>query len=375
MASLLDTHGLDAPNSRAIARQLMELSQDPDNQPFIAAERGCLAGLVGYVVHPDAEVALMGARTLEFLSGHPQNKKLMKEFPGLIDAVAEAYARGGDDGANVNAAVYGGVSLADRTKEFAGKTLRNLGVALREDASSSNRDAWWHGASATSNTSSSFGEPSSTNDENAAPDNRSPSHTTTTPVKPTASSASNAAARKYFSLTLHVDGLEDNGTAMVAQRVLLNVKGVISVSLQREKSQAVVGTRGDELTMDELCDALSRAGLSATSWPPPPPPTTTAATSATSFVNESSAGADASPAAKANATSSNNAEDSGYLNEADYSTESFHEGTIARWGVSSLEARLAEQRREEELRQQKTERLITKVSSIVSSAGSWLMGW
>src|SRR4051794_7392699 len=83
---------LDAPNSKAIVAQLLRLSQEPENQPIVAQEKGCLAGLVDYLRHLDTEVVLMAARTLEFLSSHPQNKKIMKELPGLLDTLNETYA-------------------------------------------------------------------------------------------------------------------------------------------------------------------------------------------------------------------------------------------------------------------------------------------
>ena len=72
--SLLAQCTQDVPNSRAIAKQLLTLSQDPDNQPFIVQEQGCLAGLVQYSAHVDTDVVLMATRALQFLSSHPQNK-------------------------------------------------------------------------------------------------------------------------------------------------------------------------------------------------------------------------------------------------------------------------------------------------------------
>ena len=329
--SLLQTHALDAPNSRAIARQLLELAQDPDNQPFIAQEKGCLAGLVGYVVHPDADVALMASRTLEFLASHPQNKRSMREFPGLLDALNEAHSR--PDG-------------NERTKEFAGNALVRLGVALPRATT---------------------GQPAP-----AAPQGENAPHAHNTAERV----AGDFASKKYYTLTLAVEGLDDNGTAVVVQRVLVNVRGVVSVALQRERGLAVVGTRGDALSLDDLCDTLARAGISSTSWPPPAPPAIATVHGPSANESQLSSGPGASPAPAASGSpASNSHDDSGYLNEADYSSDSVHEGTIARWGVSSLEARLAEQRREEELRAEKTERLLSKVTSIVSSAGSWLMGW
>ena len=114
---MFSTASLDIPNSKSIARQLLELSQDPQSQPYICAENGCVLGLVSYLSLNDVEVVMMSARTLQFLSSHPQNKKILRDFPGLVDALMGIYAR-----KNVNA----------KTREFTIGTLENLGVALND---------------------------------------------------------------------------------------------------------------------------------------------------------------------------------------------------------------------------------------------------
>jgi hypothetical protein len=58
--------------ARVVAEKLLLLSQEPKNQPFFVREGGVLQGLTSSLLHRDAEVALMSARTLQFLSSHPQ---------------------------------------------------------------------------------------------------------------------------------------------------------------------------------------------------------------------------------------------------------------------------------------------------------------
>jgi len=282
----MDTTILDIPNSRAIAKQLLELSQDPANQPFIVQEQGCLQGLVSYSQHADQDVVVMAVRTMQFLSGHPQNKKAMRDFPGLVDKLTQVSCTG----------------THPRAKEFSAQALVNLGVLTQQ------KD-WWN-----------------EDKENATDSNKN---------------------SQFHTLVVQVDGLDDAGTCSVAQRVLVNVKGVISVSIDKVRGHALVGTRdGDDALMERLQEALAKAGLNGNPWPPVSP-------------------------ANLNASNMSSAEDdSGYLDANEYEG-----GALSRWGHSSLEARLAEQRREEELRQAKTERLLTKVGSALTSAGSWLLGW
>jgi FtsH-binding integral membrane protein len=88
----MDTSGMDVPNSRAIAAQLLVLSQDPENQQYIVQEQGCMAGLVGYLDHPEHEVALMATRALQFLSSNARNKRPMAVFPGLVSELVSFVA-------------------------------------------------------------------------------------------------------------------------------------------------------------------------------------------------------------------------------------------------------------------------------------------
>ena len=287
----MDTSSLDVPNSRAITKQLLELSQDPANQPFIVQEAGCLQGLVTYSQHADQDVVVMSVRTLQFLSSHPQNKKAMREFPGLVDKLTQ-------------------VSLTcpdNRAKDFSAQALINLGVLVREKN-------WW-------------------NEDDERKEN------TTIDVN-----------RPFHTIVMQIDGLGESGTCAVAQRVLVNVKGVISVAIDKARGHALVGTRdSDDALVEKLQEALNKAGLSGGPWPP------------------------ASPALNLSATSED--DDSGYIDASEYEAAANSGGALSRWGHTSLEARLAEERREEELRQAKAERLLAKVGTALTSAGAWLMGW
>jgi len=291
----MDTTRLDVPNTRAITKQLLELSQETANQPFIVQEPGCLQGLVTYSQHSDHDVVVMAVRTMQFLSSHPQNKKPMREFPGLVDKLTS-------------------VSLTctdNRAKDFSAQALINLGVLIR------NKD-WW-------------ADESEEKKENVE------------------------ANRSFHTIVMQVDGLNEAGTCAIAQRVLVNVKGVISVAIDKARGHVLVGTRADsdDNLVDKLQEALAQAGLNGEPWPP------------------------ASPALNLSAASAaaDDDDESGYLDEKEYEQMGNIGGALARWGHTSLEARLAEEKREEELRQAKAERLLQKVGSALTSAGSWLLGW
>ena len=71
---------------------------------------------VGYVVHEDADIVLMSSRALQFLSSHPANRKLMKEFPELVAHLTLTYSQSGTH---------------PKAKEFSLGALRNLGVSVK----------------------------------------------------------------------------------------------------------------------------------------------------------------------------------------------------------------------------------------------------
>mmetsp|Transcript_3383 Transcript_3383/g.5128 ORF Transcript_3383/g.5128 Transcript_3383/m.5128 type:complete len:301 (+) Transcript_3383:175-1077(+) len=69
---------------RAIVAQFRLLSMDADNQPYIARESGCLAGLLGFLSHQDQDVQEMAADTLSNLSQHPDNLQVLTDDKNLI---------------------------------------------------------------------------------------------------------------------------------------------------------------------------------------------------------------------------------------------------------------------------------------------------
>lgn len=145
---------------------------------------------------------------------------------------------------------------------------------------------------------------------------------------------------------LFVDGLRDSDVCVTVQRVLLRLPGVISVSFDKNLGLVYASTRGEHCKPDLLADALRTQANISCRLP---------------YTQDG---------------------DSGYLNESDFHEEENAENnpktqTMAQWTggpESCLEARLREeQRQQEELVQ--TERIISKVGTALTSAGSWLMGW
>lgn len=151
-------------------------------------------------------------------------------------------------------------------------------------------------------------------------------------------------SKPYHTITIQVDGIFDDFVRQNIEKVILNVQGVISVTLDRDRGRASIGTRSD--IEADVIEAVNNAGSKASVWPP---------------------------------KTVKNDEDDGYLDENEYDEKNYtsNGSTLLRWGTSSLASRLEEKRREEEERRReaKKERLIGKVSAALSSAGNWLLGF
>jgi hypothetical protein len=301
-------------DGRVVIAKLLLLAQDPQNQTIVARDEGCMMGLVASVVHADPEIVIIASRTLQFLSGHPQNKKSMKDFPNLVENLLQTYS----------------TTANDKIKEFCFETLDNLGVSVTSAGSNDELNE--------SN--------ESCLDENYAP---------------------NGSKQSYSKFNIFLDDLENDNTCVLAQRILINVPGVISVSLDKSRGAAAVGTR--EVDTDglkkKLVDALQRAGITGR---------LKARTLIVNEVDEEDQSSSPMPEPDTSVnTSACTDENSGYLEEADYYGEK--ESAMTRWGPSSLEARLEQERREEEMRAAQTGRILTKVSSALASVSNWLGGW
>mmetsp|Transcript_12688 Transcript_12688/g.20514 ORF Transcript_12688/g.20514 Transcript_12688/m.20514 type:complete len:298 (-) Transcript_12688:974-1867(-) len=202
----MDTTGIDVPNSRAIAKQLLTLSQDPDNQPFIVQEQGCLAGLVQYTQHQDIDVVLMATRALQFLSSHPQNKSVMRDFPGLVGNLTTALSRSNEH---------------PKIDDFVRGSLRNLSVEIPNEEDTENLGDSYNLSS-------------------------DPAHT----------KKKNKTLGSYRTITLSVFGVSEYETRQLVEKSCIRVTGVISVTINPEKDYVLVGTR--EIG-DDIVRALTRA--------------------------------------------------------------------------------------------------------------------
>lgn len=79
----------DPASLRTVVMQLRSLSADPDSQPIIARDEGCLRALVSFVRSEDAEVARIAVGALKNLSSHPGNYELLRSEDDLLNSLCD----------------------------------------------------------------------------------------------------------------------------------------------------------------------------------------------------------------------------------------------------------------------------------------------
>lgn len=162
--------------------------------------------------------------------------------------------------------------------------------------------------------------------------------------------------RKTRTHVLQVSGMNDEAIISRIENELIRVRGVISLTLDQQRGEVIITSKKKrDAILPKLKAAIESAGaeLGVQKAPAAAPATT---------ISTANADADAD-------------DDGDYLDDDAYFTS--REGVLSQFGSSTLQSRLAAQRRkQEELRnkQDKVSAFASKAGEAARWAGSWL-GW
>jgi len=151
----------------------------------------------------------------------------------------------------------------------------------------------------------------------------------------------------FRTIVFSVENSDDYKNRETIEKLMIRCPGVISVTVNQHKQQVVVGTRqaGDEIIKSLSCK-LDAGGFACK---------LVIKTGQEELVDD---------------------DYPDYIEESDYEDDETHTHGIMRQGFGNLESRLEQQRiEEEERKQEKSSRLIGKMSNVLSNASSWLMGY
>ena len=369
MAAFAAPVHIDIPNTRSIVKQLLKLSQDPENAAYIVNQGECITGLVNYLVYSDNDVCQMSANAIQLLTAPTQNRAALKAMPTLF---ANLRILHGKKGANA------------RARDFAATALRNLGEKVADRVTVDVNAA-----------GSSAGE----NAENTSPTEKTPGKALRTPA---AARAAPAASHKTVMMSLKIDGdIANEAMRAGIENALIRENGVVSVTIDRQRGVATVGFRGDN-DVGAITQRLRRAVrkavpqgplLQALSPPPAPAAAAGAGGAAKPVLGESGNSVPATPGAGGfmkNLIGMNKPavvdESSGYLDDDPTMQAAIGEfALVSLFGnQSSLGARLDAQRRKAEeerkaaeeaaAKKEHDQRMLGKVTNVFKSFGSWLSG-
>lgn len=289
------------PSTTGIVRQLLTLASDPENQVFIVQEEGCVAGLVGYLRNRDENVVCMATQALQFLTSNRQNREELLKFKSLIPNLSELTT-----------------SKNGKIREFSSACLSNLN-ATQVCKSPGSRQ-----------TSASESSP------------RSANHSTYD--APSSKIQKKKRKPRIKTYCLEVDGIEDSFVRAAVERCLISQNGVISVTLDQRRGQAIIGTK-PEKRIHDLIEALQSIGCSACPF------------------------GSSKQRAHMKKGQSHDEDEDGYLDEIDCFPhyDLGGKGVMTTSGFSSMEARLSNR----ENNGANNERVIGKLANAVSSVGSW----
>eukprot|EP00941_MAST-03F_sp_MAST-3F-sp1_P005276 g5276.t1 len=296
------------PSTKGIVRQLLTLASDPENQTFIVQEEGCVAGLVGYLRNRDEDVVTMAAQALQFLTSNRHNKAELLNFKDLIPNLSMLTA-----------------SKNGKIREFSSACLSNLNATQMCKSPGSRQ------------TSASEASPRNENFPQYTVDDAN------LPSKDGKKKKKKKKKKKMKTYCLEVEGLDDSFVRAAAERCLISQTGVISVTLDQRRGQAIVCAKPDK-TAAELIDALEAIGCSACPF-----------------------GAQRMPLVEQR-NRGNAGEDDGYLDEMDcfpHYDMGCGNGAMTTNGFNSMEAQLSQKEAADK------ERIVGKLASAVSSVGSW----
>lgn len=316
-----------ATSPQSIVDQLLSLSADPENQAYIVRESGCLSGLVGYLSYPDANVVHTAAKAIWHLSSGSANREAVKTHPGLFAKLQEL--RGSTD---------------TRVQSVVKQTIENLTPAVKPVV-----------------VESSYGE-------NTAPN----------PVAPArvARGARTAKPARARPIKMKVEGIAQEYWRSTVERALIRVPGVISVTLDKRREEAIVYTKHNDGMLSKLVRAVSNLGMEATPLdgaartPVVPAPAVPKKAAPTGAAMPTPLSMFRTPFASVQAQAPS------YLDEEDENSY-FGVGVMTRnIGNSSLEARLAAKRKEEaEKRTARTGGKRAAVASMFGRLGSTFGLW
>ena len=291
-----------------------ELSSDEGTHAMLMGAPEILAGLVSYMNNTDEQVLILVSSTIKTLTKNSTNLPTLYNVSGLLTSLTDL------TGSNNHKVKKNSISALKRLNHY-GKSLQQL-----------------H-------------QPNQQNNENNSTINNNNNHHE---MKATDNKRKNKTKSKKTRTFVFYVTLDDNQLCSKIEKQVLQVRGLISLTLDQRRNQVLIGTtRKKKEIKREVKDAISKAGGTVTKI--------------------GQVGKEPKKVEVETQIQVEEEEEDGYLDEEDvYGAD--REGVLSRFGSSSLQARLAEQRRkqlERDNQKSSTAALAQVAGNTARAAMSW----
>lgn len=192
-----------------VVQHLHSLAEKPEYRESIVKDQGCLPGLVLFLDNQENEVVLLVLKTLQLLSEHAPNRKIMQKENGMLESLRKI----------MNSERF---KTHQDIKRRATVLFNKLNVSIMRPTTSHQRI-----------------------------------HTAAPTSQKFFVGSSN---KKAKLITLQVNGLNDEASKKTCEKHLLKVKGVVSFTfdLSRKRSQVRVLQK---VTPKDLCLAIAKSNI------------------------------------------------------------------------------------------------------------------
>lgn len=310
-------------NTKAVVKRLLDLAADPEYQGFIVREQGCLSGLTSYLKHDDLEVLTLATSTVRLLaSGRRSHRRALSKQPGLLDSLELLRNH-----------------ASTTVQENVEAAILDLQSATGTDESECNDENNSCGRNQTSKSSSEKSKHRRRRRQSSAGVDGDDAHNERKRRK----------KRKTRTFVISSEDLKvDDSLAARVEAQVLRVRGIISLTLDQRRGQVLICSKKKQADIiPDVLQSIQGAGCDASFL---------GEVGKRGFTNDEETGSGGD----------------GYLDDEDI----FHtrEGVLSRFGSSTLQARLAQQRRKERERRNQ-QQAGTDVAKMAGQAARWGMSW
>jgi len=265
-------------SAKSLVTKLRMLAQDPVNRPYIVKDQGCLPGLVIFLEDQDQDVVFLALEVIYFLSLEINNREMLAKEPGLLKSVRKLMATGRLKQKKVGIAAY--TNLQSYAAKIDDSSVNTPSQYQSDSSNKQERSTDQVLINKSSKQQQTQQQSQSQPQSQPQPlpqqqsQQQSQSQSQSQQRRPAFSALFGDNIRNTIgsalTYTIFITGLKDDGNKKILSDCLLNVKGVISFTIDLSEQKVVVRT---SLSVDTIIQQIfSSTGMRGTTTKEIQPP-------------------------------------------------------------------------------------------------------